>query len=392
MIRNSKSQIEPFFITLIVAVGVLGVLSRDVLIAGVTPYTSSAHGNTSYGVNRDSMSIQEGHGYPEGHCAHCHEQHASVGGTEPAPDNQEPAVYLCFRSPFRNQRTGFCVKCHTGQSSSQYGGFITNYDYSQRRGGESKPCPTDVRANFLFINYDTRLPQSNCESSVGSAHDLINVRGALRDNWGWGSDPSLINPCLGCHCVHRTTRDYPCSLPSGHSDKSTWEIWGDDGGEKMADHVIGVEIYQPPNKAGGGTERDADNQPNYNTLCLGCHYTTQNSYQHGSVIGIDWTGNQSNTRHGKGAATWTQYGPLRLPYDEANLGKYVLCCTDCHEPHGSRNEWLLRTTVNGTSEIAVDQAGLWFDLCNACHAMYEGHPGPGASCAACHGHGLGKDF
>lgn len=45
------------------------------------PYLDSAHANTSYGVNRSGLSS---FGYSIGNCAHCHEQHASIGGSEPA--------------------------------------------------------------------------------------------------------------------------------------------------------------------------------------------------------------------------------------------------------------------------------------------------------------------
>lgn len=394
MIRDSEFRIPRFcFLILIAAGAVAWVLGPGELRADGTPYTSSAHGDQPDGVNRTSMSS---YAYPTGHCAHCHEQHASVGGVEPDPDNDGPDVYLCFRNPFANQRAGFCIKCHKGQNSSQYGGFITNYDYSQRRGGESKTCPTDIKYHFRFINYDTRLPQNNCGSSVGSAHDLKNIRNdALQGNWGWGSGRELINPCLGCHNVHRATAEYPCSLPSGHENKFTWEIWGDESGEKMADYV-GSRTYQPPYKVGKTTyERDADNQPDYNTLCLECHGKEGGlpSAQHGSVIKIEWG---TDVRHGTGVANYLgmQNGPIRLPYDPFEVGNYVLCCTDCHEPHGSRNEWLLRTEINGEAGIEVNQSQQWFHVCNSCHEVRtDTHAGEGTPCGpVCHGHGPGRDF
>jgi hypothetical protein len=143
---------------------------------------------------------------------------------------------------------------------------------------------------FKFINYDTRLPQLNCDltESIGSAHDLKNIRNhALFGNWGWGAYTAEINPCLGCHNSHRATEDYPCSLPSGHSNKATREIWGDESGEKMADYLDAGEVYQPPFKVGKTTyERDADTQPNYVKLCLECHKYQQISFQHGKCRGV----------------------------------------------------------------------------------------------------------
>jgi len=334
--------------------------------------------------------------YPVGHCAHCHEQHASVGGIEPEPVNAGPDMFLCYRSPYGNQRAGFCLSCHRGQSSQQVGGFITNYDYSRRHGDENKTCPTDIWEHFRFINYSSRLPQNNCGSTVGSAHDLTNIQvDALEGNWGWGTNRDAINPCLGCHNVHRATTEFPCALPSGHQDKLLWEIWGDEPGEKMADYV-GARTYQPLFKADGANyERDANTQPDYNTLCLECHGQSGGlrSQQHGTVIEIEWG---LTVKHGRGAADplGMENGPLRDPYIRTQAGSYVLCCTDCHEPHGSRNEWLLRTEINGVSEIEVNTTEQWFEVCNSCHEMRtDVHPGPGVGCGGlCHGHAPGLNF
>jgi len=44
-------------------------------------YTNSTYGNTTSGVDRTSTNQ-----YAASNCAHCHEQHASIGGAEPAPN------------------------------------------------------------------------------------------------------------------------------------------------------------------------------------------------------------------------------------------------------------------------------------------------------------------
>ncbi|WP_144444019.1 hypothetical protein, partial [Desulfurobacterium indicum] len=49
-------------------------------------YLLSAHGNTTYGVSRNSMP-----GYSVGNCDNCHEMHASQNGAEPAPVNGAPS-------------------------------------------------------------------------------------------------------------------------------------------------------------------------------------------------------------------------------------------------------------------------------------------------------------
>ncbi len=289
------------------------------------------------------------------------------------------------------------MRCHSASPyCEQSDGVIYNYDYSRTWGEEiTKDCPDNIRKAFKFINEDTRLPQTNCDliEAIGSAHDLKNIRGYMRGKWGWSDTNSELNPCCTCHNPHKATKEYPCSLASDHSN--TWEIWGDESGERMTDYVGSSEIYQPPYQAGKTTyERGADTQPNYVKLCLECHQYQQNSYQHGTVMAIDW-GNDVGM--GKGAAALS-FAHLKPPYLQANEGQYVLCCTDCHEPHGSRNEWLLRTEVNGTI-VQINTSnplGYWFDFCTACHDGVEetkhGWQGEevGWVCFdnnGCHGHG-----
>ncbi|OGW39148.1 MAG: hypothetical protein A2Y97_13015 [Nitrospirae bacterium RBG_13_39_12] len=228
--------------------------------------------------------------------------------------------------------------------------------------------------NFLFFYFDPGPP---CDPNQGwfSSHYLSDVRDSLQGNWGWGDVVEYIDPCSGCHNPHRTTRDYPASLADGHANPSTWEVWGDETGEKMADYVSSLGptyIYQPPYKAGGDYERDADTQPDYNTLCLKCHSSSHTSTPHGVVNAVNW----STSYHGKGAASDGSFGNLKLPYDEANRGKYVLCCTDCHEPHGSTNSFLLRKTVNGVSALPAGDGssvagGRFYYWCSACHDLTE---------------------
>ncbi len=234
-------------------------------------------------------------------------------------------------------------------------------------------CTASVQYyDFMFFIFDLGPP---CDPNQGwfSSHYLYDVRESLKGKWGWGSAVENIDPCSGCHNPHRTTRDYPASLADGHADPSTWDVWGDESGEKMADYISGLGlIYQPPYSAGGGYERDADTQPDYNTLCLKCHSSSHTSTHHGVVNTVNW----STSYHGKAAASDGSFGNLKPPYDEANRGQYVLCCTDCHEPHGSTNSFLLRKTVNGVSALpATDGSslagGYLYYWCSACHDLTE---------------------
>jgi hypothetical protein len=76
-------------------------------------YTISAHGNTSYGVNRTGLNTPINFGYSIGNCAHCHEQHTSIGGSEPAPAGGSPSKYELFSisvdESFIDQSDNFCL-------------------------------------------------------------------------------------------------------------------------------------------------------------------------------------------------------------------------------------------------------------------------------------------
>jgi len=85
--------------------------------------------------------------------------------------------------------------------------------------------------------------------------------------------------------------------------------------------------------------------PDYNEFCTDCHNSSNTIYS--TTLGrnlrtIDW----NSEKHGKGNAD--SYIMVDSPYTagSCSLG-YILACTDCHEPHGSSNDFLIRTDVNG---------------------------------------------
>ena len=62
-------------------------------------YLDSAHGDSNNGVNDRAT------GYIKGNCGHCHEQHASVGGSEPDPDDSGPSPFTLFTKNFDTTTT-----------------------------------------------------------------------------------------------------------------------------------------------------------------------------------------------------------------------------------------------------------------------------------------------
>ena len=183
----------------------LAILSIFIIIIWIShiyagPYADSAHGNSSYGVNRSFISSFN---YSRGNCAHCHEQHASIGGAEPVPVSGNASERLLFLSVYSGQADMFCFQCH--QSGSIQTGMPPQYSYSYKWGGDnSLSCPDSIKDSFTFINDDgTHNP--NCGSNTGSSHQLAQIKNFIRNKWGFVGNS--INPCSGCHNTHRAHYD-----------------------------------------------------------------------------------------------------------------------------------------------------------------------------------------
>jgi len=389
------------------------------------PYLNSTHGNSVYGVNRTDLST---FGYPRGHCAHCHEQHASIGGLEPAPTGG-PDKYLLFSPNYTSQTDNVCLKCHTDLDSYQTGGLV-NRSYSYRAGRYTSDLLNDIREAFNYCS------SSGCGSPSSSSHNLDNIKEFITGKWNYTADS---NPCNACHNPHMAIGDpanapnsgktlprgySPVSLPSLHSKvTSDWGLWGDyyvgpglGNGERMNNYTSG---YQAPCNNGtsttctgyepdGSSTQNGSNLTDFVSFCTDCHNATNNiPTSHGSLPNRVTPGyinkfNWANDHHGRHANT--NYcgigGPpptvslLAAPYNGlTNCGQYVLSCTDCHEPHGSPNNFLVRPWVNngfndcpsgvcaaGTGPLSVTVTNYgtgngpdgrenkeWVYLCGKCH-------------------------
>jgi hypothetical protein len=264
----------------------------------------------------------------------------------------------------------------------------------------------------LFVDQTTGtgLPVLNCGSDKGSSHNLADIASFLQGRWGFSDTADDINACHACHNPHLATQDYPCSLPSDHASGSAWEVWGDEPGEKMSDYATGgyyLNYYPPylyPFVVGNPpvglpppqpSEWASDSAaPDYVTLCLECHQESQDSTRLGRpLLAINWENGDRHGKKGEPGAAACYYGFRKYPYGSDCLGtstEYkVVMCTDCHDPHGSPNEFLLRTCVNGTNGLTVSAPGKWWDFCQACHFLTynPGYHSSSLNCPSCHGHG-----
>jgi hypothetical protein len=343
-------------------------------------YADSAHGNDSYGVSRS------GAGHAKGNCAHCHETFSAATCG---------ANWLMFFAPNNptSQTDNFCLECHKGTGSVQADG-LANQDYGATFGGGI--------ATFTNI-YDA----FNDPGPYASSHDLATVKShAENSDWGgWLNDNT--SACLICHNVHWSQKNFPVVVNNDGGVNTAVRrgddvnidpnnLWGDEPqtisghAEMMSDWTTryqaplrGDSGYEPG--PAGSTVQDGSNLPNFVEFCAGTchkerHVPDRDSVNWTEHSTNDWPGNPS--RHGIASAIYNpgyEFGSLRFPYDDSLRGSYVLSCTDCHEPHGSTNATLLRTTVNGVSGLStggpghLDSGGKWYDFCSACHDLTD-HP------------------
>lgn len=339
-------------------------------------YLDSAHGNSSYGVKRTASGFPTD--YTRGLCAHCHEQHASVGGSEPNPSGGAPSKFELFYDNHIDQTNGFCYECHKDTGSLQTGGVV-NRSYSYRAGGWSSDTVNDILESFSF-------------SAPDSSHNLDDIKSFINGRWGYTADS---NPCNSCHNPHAAqgdppntpngpkstviTRGWPVSRPSLHStDNNSWGLWGDTTGERMSSFT-----YQSPYRFnstinyepdGSTIVSDGSNMTDFVSFCTDCHdnINTINSTSLARNLNkFNW----STEQHGGGAAS-AGCPDILNPYQVAQCGTYVLSCTDCHEPHGSPNLMLTRKEVNGAEVTVDDETGRgpfdranteWMSLCMRCH-------------------------
>ena len=326
-------------------------------IFGAT-YQSSAHGNSNYGVNRQAVNQ-----FHIGNCKHCHDMH-----------NSSPNSYTLFYQGFTGQTDNFCLQCHdytTNVSSNP----VCNRSYSYRAGGYASDTVSSVKEQF-----DTSLQTS--------AHDLNDILTFIQSqSWNFNSSSS---PCVACHNPHyvqgdpfnssnspksSSSRGWLITRPSKHgSNNNSDRLWGDEIGEKMSDYASGY-TYQAPHRYNSTTAYEPDgsstingsNLTDFPTFCQDCHTSNmQNAPYNLANTPIDWS--SSGDKHGLAPADGGI--DIKSPYSSSNYGNYVLSCTDCHEPHGSKNAYLIRIEVNGSSlssqvtDISGKNMGY---LCMKCH-------------------------
>ncbi len=336
------------------------------LLAG--DYLNSAHGSSTVGVFRPIIgdTPPAGFGYSRGNCAHCHEQHASIGGSEPLPAAGGASSYELFAANFDTARRthpyaesdNFCFYCHNNPTSAQ---SVLNNDYSQNFGCAPQGTTT-IKSTMNQASY----------------HNLYDVWNYSKDKFSWFTTYS--NPCDACHNSHLARRNWASpkdpafsaiSKPTDH-----FALWGT---TETMDSSYNTK-YQPPFCSNSLTNREpaasADAAagraatPDYVAFCTSCHTSTNTIFSttlNRNLETIDWS--SSGDKHGQRLMDGSV--STKPPYDTPVSGTdFALSCLDCHEPHGSENVMLLRRRANGSdlsgSITSLDSTD-WGLLCAKCH-------------------------
>lgn len=413
MRKNSLSFYK--FLPILCVVFVLGYVK--LIVAGT--YADSAHADSTYGVDRSSIT-----GYATGNCVHCHEQHASIYGEQPEPKDATPVPsnYALFFDNFTDATNpspisgpysmddNFCFQCHVNSGGHQSGGSVINKQYAITFGGYLTDSATDILGAFNLSSY----------------HNLKDVQ-----TFAAGKFPSFFktssNPCVACHNPH-VARDHndnksnpvysTISMPSTDHNGGHEEVWGDDANELMSNYTYrppyyyGGTTYEP----GGVTLHNGSKTVDYVKFCMECHQyevpvstpgvaSMNPNTTPGYLTAINWSSDGSGDMHGEEPRIQNidgspkGFGTVEAPYNTDVQANYVLSCLDCHDPHGSvlttagrPSTYLLRKEVNGNK---VDGCGplesnfCESDFCGSCHTF--SHCGGPQGCFACHYHG-GRDL
>ncbi len=311
--------------------------SAGPVLAG--PYADSAHGDAAAGVRRNATDTL---GYVQGNCGHCHEQHASIGGSEPAPASGTASPFALFADNFSrrpappyNQADDFCFSCHTVSGSLQAGGLI-NYQYCRTFGGSTISTVAGIQEAF----------------NLRSSHNLEDIRNFAAGRFAYFKSAS--NPCVACHNPHRArrNREYPrnpaytaVSRPDDHENLVTVTMGDTFGSEYEPPYCTG-STREPASAGDAAAGRAAT--PDYVRFCTSCHNSVNqvfSSFYNRNLQKIDWW-SSTGAKHGARDRTDSSPSPTAAaPYDVNS--DYVLSCLDCHEPHGAANVTLIRTRVNG---------------------------------------------
>ena len=343
-------------------------------------YRNSSHGSASSGVDRSSIDFKYST-FSKGNCAHCHEQHASLGGIEPNPVGGAASSYAVFAT-----EENLCFACH-------------------KSGG---PAQTDIKSQFLKTNPHPKLTDPATE---GIHHPWEKT----------SSDFTGVNrhaECTDCHNPHAATAANPLFNVTGVNPSN--------GGAGSLSTFTFVTVTDPDQQYkvcfkchSDWTDPSRLTAVQFNPANDSFHWVEKDKL-------ASYTPNIIGT--GKGiyylANFNTTSAPVMMPrtgfsYTSANLRVLALRCSDCHGtdgatastpegPHGSSVAKILKVPLGSTYTVWGPTANMNNAWCFNCHdrtpftsssdtssgmrtpgkSLHNLHcnkaPGAGGNCVDCH--------
>ncbi|WP_303720824.1 hypothetical protein [Malonomonas rubra] len=287
-------------------------------LATAGPYTDSAHGNTTTGVDRSSIDARYST-FIKGNCSHCHEQHSSLGGSEPLPVGSAHNPALRF-APEEH----LCNICHDGSPVSkniasefnkQYRHPVTDYADRHTLSLDEKG---QNGAPFRGLNRHAEC--SDCHephTAQGALHIAPgnDVSGMLLGVWGVEPNSDLRwQPALSFREESPATKEYQLCFKC-HSGYALWE-------------VDGIANFTGPS---GVLITDQ-----------AMEFSKANRSAHPVRIGMNYQTGSYGTRS-------LSRDKMKAPWN-LTIGEQTMYCSDCHDtdsstvagPHASANRFLLQ--------------------------------------------------
>lgn len=366
------------FFLFLIAIFLYGVKTS---ISG--PYLQSIHGSTTSGVQRNNLT-----NFSKGNCVHCHEMHASIGGSEPAPVQGSPSLWALLAN-----EENACYYCH-GTSSNN-----------------NPPLTKDIQAQFQNT-YRHPVDRSGLHKKSAYLETATDLQ-----------PPNRHSECVDCHNPHvvkQNTHTYNSTSPSSNNlvsgvllgvfgiEPTSWGTW--------TSPTSFTELRPTSSNPQGGAQKEYQ-------ICLKCHsyygfgsslntstgvtsivgpsgiyltdqareFSPQNYSFHPVVQPLNTTPRGGYTPY---SLTTSQLNP---PWN-SNPGSQTMYCSDCHGayawdasgtqikgPHGTANPFMLiegRTWPKKPSDCGggfwaisdiVNNNCNWSStlLCAKCHPIYS---------------------
>jgi len=282
----------------------------------------------------------------KGHCGHCHEQHASIDGSEPAPPSEEgPSMYLLFRSNYGATRNEACFACH---ESLNLVGMPLGYGREGIYQGKDKYENSVHDASLQMLWSPDPAPPGPLYHDQGNCNNCHNPHGY---GDGQGVIPQMLFAreealCEACHDGTQGgfTKDVKAQLNKPYSHPAH---------AHTGRHAL-PETGQPSGSSFGPESRHAECVDCHNPHTLGGSVHTVPGNTVSEILQNVW-GVEPSWPSG-----WTQpitFTATRPPlYPDGSEFEYQICFK-CHSYYGLGIVTEGVSTITGPSNAAItDQA------------------------------------